>query len=552
MRIMEDPLNLRVNDEPSNIKEGYLVGLTDETLANMFAVSDDLCGSKFELKVNDVRFVGNPVSLEPSKDETGQWTSTITMFHIVFALKATAAYSIVQCYHELSQRIGLILAHEEKRMGYVSIQTKCLISAMDEVFHLPEDQQEHLFSLAVERSQLAKDIQTIYHHICSKGEIRLYMNKWIELSFCLPHKVYRLTFPNSSVEPETIFQCLEELRPYHTILFLVKENELLDTLSTDASPALRRLIRQSSPLKSFRTLSVDTDLSLTQVFQLTGHLLYWGKVTVIYPICESNIYVLSSKLPTPIPKLLQAKFEDTFPGENLTETLASFSLPSRLQVPPPMALHQTRITEMIIWLLKKRLISQLHTYVTLALTANMAWSYREEEKREEQEQTLVLPLNLDPTKQGFSSMTSSYIEQSQAGSEAGSYASDRLGGGSVASEPRSERVEGEGKEGGKDVLENILEESKTKEKRREQILREFTPEEREVLLAVPAADNIEDLARFVHLSRYFRGQHHLEEIMYLENIRRSTLLHLLDKFRDLVIKTEHEDPVIHSSGQRAS
>ena len=30
-----------------------------------------------------------------------------------------------------------------------------------------------------------------------------------------------------------------------------------------------------------------------------------------------------------------------------------------------MALHQTRITEMIIWLLKKRLISQLHTYVTL-------------------------------------------------------------------------------------------------------------------------------------------------------------------------------------------
>ena len=29
----------------------------------------------------------------------------------------------------------------------------------------------------------------------------------------------------------------------------------------------------------------------------------------------------------------------------------------------------------------------------------MAWNYREEEKREEQEQTLVLPLNLDPTKQ---------------------------------------------------------------------------------------------------------------------------------------------------------
>ena len=30
-------------------------------------------------------------------------------------------------------------------------------------------------------------------------------------------------------------------RPYHTLLFLVNENELLDSLSTDASPALRYL-----------------------------------------------------------------------------------------------------------------------------------------------------------------------------------------------------------------------------------------------------------------------------------------------------------------------
>jgi hypothetical protein len=37
-------------DEPTNIKDGRLVGFTDEILANMFAVPKDLCGSKFELK----------------------------------------------------------------------------------------------------------------------------------------------------------------------------------------------------------------------------------------------------------------------------------------------------------------------------------------------------------------------------------------------------------------------------------------------------------------------------------------------------------------------
>ena len=43
---------------------------------------------------------------------------------------------------------------------------------------------------------------------------------------------------------------------------------------------------------------------------------------------------------------------------------------------------------------------------------------------------------------------------------------------------------------------------------------------------------------------YFRGGHHLEEIMYLENIRRSQLLQILDKFRDILITCESEDPAI--------
>lgn len=43
---------------------------------------------------------------------------------------------------------------------------------------------------------------------------------------------------------------------------------------------------------------------------------------------------------------------------------------------------------------------------------------------------------------------------------------------------------------------------------------------------------------------YFTGEHHLEEIMYLENIRRSKLLQILDKFRDVLITCENEDPAM--------
>lgn len=49
---------------------------------------------KFELKVNNVRFVGHPTQL-PSRG---------MLFNVVFALQAQADHSVVKCYYDLSKR----------------------------------------------------------------------------------------------------------------------------------------------------------------------------------------------------------------------------------------------------------------------------------------------------------------------------------------------------------------------------------------------------------------------------------------------------------------
>ena len=41
------------------------------------------------------------------------------------------------------------------------------------------------------------------------------------------------------------------------------------------------------------------------LYSCSGHLLYWGKAIAIYPICESNVYVLAQTIQTPVPTLLQ-------------------------------------------------------------------------------------------------------------------------------------------------------------------------------------------------------------------------------------------------------
>ena len=89
-----------------------------KVLSNLFAVHPKLCDEKFELKINDVRFVGHPVSLEVKPGEARNFArdikSQMTMFQVVFALKAMADYSIVELFHDLSQNIGVAIKYEER------------------------------------------------------------------------------------------------------------------------------------------------------------------------------------------------------------------------------------------------------------------------------------------------------------------------------------------------------------------------------------------------------------------------------------------------------
>ena len=89
------------------------------------------------------------------------------------------------------------------------------------------------------------------------------------------------------LEPREVEQCLSAMRPYHGLLLLQPLEELLTTLPIDASPALVRLAKMVNPLKNLQTLSLDADLSLSQVDRripvdvgvVEGALLFGGVAT---------------------------------------------------------------------------------------------------------------------------------------------------------------------------------------------------------------------------------------------------------------------------------
>ncbi|EFX76720.1 hypothetical protein DAPPUDRAFT_54916 [Daphnia pulex] len=452
----------------SSTISGSVHSFPSKVLSNLFAVKSELCGKKFEIKINDIRFVGHPLLVyhQGEGKSAGSSQESILSFNVVFALKASASHAVVDCYHEVSKRIAAALWHEERRVAYLSEEAKVMTSTQDDISsELPDDPLDVPYHLILQRSQLARDLRRVYEDLQISGKIHLRINRWILISCCLPQKIYHLLDPGLIIEPADIHACMEALRPYHAILLLGDKEKIINNLPLDSSPALKRLINLANPLKSLQTLAADADLTLSHVFQLVGHMLYFGHATIIYPLCDSNVYVLAGSANTSPQSKLADVFSEMFNSACLIQIMSEFSVPVSLsQRRNPLATPEQESEEIkiIIWMLQHHLLIQLHTYVHIVTRVTFA-----------SRQSTPDDLN-----------AGSSLTRMPSDSDMASVISD------------------------------------------------------EALSSPPSHKSISSKAP---LCKYFRGKHHLEEIMYLENVRRSDLLHLIDKFRTILITFEHED-----------
>ncbi|XP_071965277.1 GATOR1 complex protein NPRL3-like isoform X2 [Antedon mediterranea] len=518
----DDDLHYFSGKSPSDYTVlGKLYGFSDKILP-VILCNASLCGKRFELTVDDVKFVGHPTGINERdmknsrkyQKSSKREETTMTMFSLVFVLNDNADVSVIHCYHDLCKRLALALKHEEKRCGYLSHEAKTMLAVHDEVTAMPEDSETSPYGLMLTRSKLCEDLRSIYLGLCDTGVTRVHINNWIEVSFCLPHKVHKVD-QMLSIKSDIVEKSLAAIRPYHAMLLLEDESSLIMSLPPDCSPSLVRIIKLATPLKSLQQLSQDSDIALSQVFQLVGHLVYWGKATVIFPLCETNIYILSPQSPTFLNNLqLLEDFNSKFPQflqfplvENAGRHAILISVLSEFSLPTPLSDH----TSILGQNLQKR-----HTYTFL-----VPMDHEEEEERK-------------PGKHSVKALGGALhkldFELKPPQSEAMSVDSDDINTATSTSfETFSTRSA--------DETQGALYRRRSME-----ILTEYlSKDEIESVCKVPAANSPEDLKLFARLCPYFRGHHHLEEIMYLENVNRSQLHTILDKFSSVLFTCVHED-----------
>ncbi|AWP19135.1 putative nitrogen permease regulator 3-like protein-like [Scophthalmus maximus] len=349
---------------------------SDIILATILATKSDICGKKFELKIDNVRFVGHPTLLQhppiiqvsKSDPSPKREMPTMILFNVVFALRANADPSVISCMHNLSRRIAIALQHEERRCQYLTREAKLMLAVQDEITTTTESDgsPQSPFRQILPKCKLARDLKEAYDSLCTTGVVRLHINNWLEVSFCLPHKIHRIG--GNHIPPEALERSLKAIRPYHALLLLESEKALLSQLPLDCSPAMVRLIKTCSAVKNLQQLAQDADLALLQIFQIAAHLVYWGKAIIIYPLCENNVYMLSPHANISLYSPLAEQFAQQFPGHDLPTMLAKFSLPVSLaefRNPLEAPAQEAQLIQMVVWMLQRRLLIQLHTYVCL-------------------------------------------------------------------------------------------------------------------------------------------------------------------------------------------
>ncbi|UJR33890.1 hypothetical protein I4U23_021310 [Adineta vaga] len=384
-----DPPSIKDEDPPRTTFRKF-----DDTTLSILTSSNSY-GTHVEVQVDDVVFVGHTLGLENN--------SNLKSFAVFFVLRAIAKASVLLSYQEMSQRIGTVIRCEEQRVQYLTQEYNKLLAVLQQ-HEIEEtdplnrrqnredasrDTKELVYSAMTEQSPLAAMLKQIFLDLQDSGEINITINNWLNVSCCLPHRSIAFSCP---LETDFAFNVLSNaeqyLKQYYGLLLVIDPSALLTSLPTDSSSTLNTLIRHLRSSYSMSRLAIETGVPLSQIYRLTSHLLYWGRAKLIYPINDDNIYIISPDADISkngsLAKLYKDTFQNTTNYPTLQEALAEYSdaLPfydhmSRSDTEPEM---QERY-QCVEWLLRHRLLLQVHYYYYLLLPNDNRNDFKDEYKQ---------------------------------------------------------------------------------------------------------------------------------------------------------------------------
>uniref|UniRef100_A0A0N4ZN53 GATOR complex protein NPRL3 n=1 Tax=Parastrongyloides trichosuri TaxID=131310 RepID=A0A0N4ZN53_PARTI len=327
-----------------------------DSLAEYLLPSKSNRQSPYEAKAESVLFVGYPYLISNSNICIG----------ITWVLDGDVDKNFIHSYQQLSSRLSQAVIIEENRKIMLQKEIDDMISATpkyNEEWH-KNNFQIYFNESILKMSNLAQTLKDVYHQIWDTGLVHTFINNNVELGFILAQSIPEFTLNVPNIISKDISEVMKKIRPYHTVVLM---KDIIP--SPDSSPLYDQLVKHFSPEKSFSNVSVETGISIGQIFLTIRNLLTWVPCSIIYPICMSNVY--TSALHLNHSESLLKDITRQFKGANILKIIAFFSPPCTLKDflsnCPNENSGNYDLKNLFICLLKYRFVIQVHNYFTITM-----------------------------------------------------------------------------------------------------------------------------------------------------------------------------------------
>ncbi|XP_065318961.1 GATOR1 complex protein NPRL3-like [Gordionus sp. m RMFG-2023] len=438
----------------------------DLLLATFLCVKSESYFKLFEVKIDDVNYVGYPFLLKIEMPE-----NKIQSFNIVFAFKTfenTKKTFLSNNYQMISKNLAIILQNKQFENEYLTNNIRKMFHIIDEYSVIKDcEKLENINPYKIMLDQnvnICIVIKDIYENLCKDKCFNIkientFFNLYIPLNIKLANSYDTAQLP-----------CDNLIKPFHSILL----NDNISTKKLLYQNMSLNFLNLCVPTKSLYKISIEANISLNYILDVIKQLVHLGQCRIIYPLCETNIYVITPQITEILNASLIEKFNKQIDSNtNLVHILEIFSHPFTLIYHYNIAHSKNLLAKftqddrikIIVWLIRHELIIQLHTYIYLKPSS------------------------------GSSNYEEKFISPAPKSQIQNLYSSE--------------------KEVSQDVINTLR------------------PAKKYTML-------------FKKLMGYFNGLFHIEEIMFLEHIKRSTLMSCLENFKDSLIFIKHYDDKLRS------
>ena len=134
--------------------------------------------------------------------------------------------------------------------------------------------------------------------------------------------------------------------------------------------ALVEYFHRNGPIKSFEDACFDLHIRIDHIFKLAAHLIHWKRAKIIDTLNQHNIYQVSPTASFDAYDPHMVEFNVKFGSKNLIlpQILALFSAPKPFSqlihsAETALGLSGNKFLHIVIWMLQRNLLVQLHWYV---------------------------------------------------------------------------------------------------------------------------------------------------------------------------------------------